>query len=543
MNQDLMNEDLYNIIPSKYNLIKILTEMSSQVGNNLYPGKYGDFELYVMGLITIDELEKRRMQTYKDALDKKYITQEEYNSRINTKELVQSYINVCKYKNKPYFLGIPLKYTKKRLELLWGNVVKNSLNYIKKFKQTDNTYLFNLLNIIYTPYTDLNKITDVSDSEAILTRFTEKRSYDPAKLSNLYSATEGKAQCSFTYSLRSDFIPVLTKQNLEIINNNSTQLITYFTDEWLKNIHISFNNAVKSKYTTFKETGYIVNSSELIGICQNKNKNLIFFVMSESYYNKITSKDFSSPIGNDYVNKNLLMYILENIFNLDNTNLINLISNPPDPNGRFEFIDNDDRVLKTRGCIKFPYVSSIERGPYLHEFMHQFVYKNRFGSVTQGNPYYSNKQFYFYINQYEYTDGVHWGYANIRGQLGGYDDLGSTMITKPEKTDTPLITDDIIRFYNEIEKMLSNYDIFFYDDRIKKSYKINTYIIDKQIFIDTIFNNLNKFTFILNNTVNVQTISDIAIKYFIVSYSKNFESKISDESMQNEIKKYEFKTK
>lgn len=542
-----MNLDLYNMTPSNYNIVEILTQMSSRTGNNLYPGKYGNFELYLMGLIDINELEKRAYDIYKQARDKNYITEEEYNERIKTKEIIRSYINVIKYRNfsnkasfNMYFMGKPFKYTKKRLEQLWMNERKNNITYLNKFKESDNTYLPGIINIVYTTYNDLNKITNIIESENILLNFTEKRAYDPTKLSNLYSATEGKMNISFNHSINNTFVPVLNKQNIEIINNPNTETITYFTDSWLKNINDEFNNIMIKIYSRYVPVNNVFTSNKLIGLCQNRNKNLVYLIIDQSYYNTITSKTYSDPVGDNYVKKNLLIYILEKIFNVNKTNLFNLISAQGDSNNRFEFIYNDDQIFKTKGCIKLPNISNIINGPYLHEFYHQMFFRNRFALITEGHPIYNTDLFYWYTSENiygDYADEVHWGFSNIRGQLGGFDDLGSKII-KPNKENNPLITTNVVTFYNEIENFILKNDIFIYDDRIKKSYKIKKYIIDKQIYIDTIFNDFNKFTFIQKY---IESPNINYIKFFIVSYKTKFPRQITDEYMNTEINKYEFR--
>ena len=54
--------DIKTKIPSGFDKLLFInpSKFSTKTGNNFSPGKYGDLELYIMGLITIDELLDRK---------------------------------------------------------------------------------------------------------------------------------------------------------------------------------------------------------------------------------------------------------------------------------------------------------------------------------------------------------------------------------------------------------------------------------------------------------------------------------------------------
>ena len=93
--------NLYNITPNEYEIVKFIdpSKFSTKTGNNYNPGKYGDIELYIMGLITIEEYEERMKNLYLISKNNNYITENEYNSRVNNNELFRKYNNICDYYN------------------------------------------------------------------------------------------------------------------------------------------------------------------------------------------------------------------------------------------------------------------------------------------------------------------------------------------------------------------------------------------------------------------------------------------------------------
>ncbi len=515
--------ELYNIIPLDNVLVNIITPFGSQTSNNFTPGKYGNVELYIMGLITVDELESRIYGNYKIALEKNYINQVEYDSRITTKELIRSYIDIVYYKNYKYFMGKAIKYTKENVARLLSPIATNSIKYNEKFIK-QNIIEMNLLNIIYTTADNLNlnKI-NINECETYINRFSS-----PEQLSNPYNlsgATEGKMKASFNYVLNN--FQKDTPKN--VIQNNNIDLITYFNQSILNSILDSLNGILNNVYQRYsnKPQAYRFTSDELIGICANKNKNIIFLVVNTDTYNKISSTGFSGMSSN-YSFRTSLLYIIEHFFNVNNTNLINLISFPEESNKRFEYIPNDDYILKTRGCIKLPSYTYFTYGPYLHEFMHQYLDKNPFQAETA--PEYNNKLFFSKLN----NDTVHWGFMNTNGQLGGFSDLGVKILDKPDGNG-PLISEEIIIFYNDMDNFLKEYDIY------NKNEKLTVNISNKQIFINTIFKDVYKFDYIFkyNNQKNIDY-----IKYFIIFYELNFDlNQLTDSYIKNQLDIYDFKIK
>ena len=175
-----MSNDLYKfkfINPSKF---------STKTGNNRSPGKYGDYELYLLGLIDEEEFINRKINIYNQLLDNKIISQEEYNERVNTSEVIRIYDKVIMYQknDETYYSGIPIKYNINQIE----NLTRDIRPPPSKRKYQGLVVILSAVNNINNEI--LEKYTNVLNYFSI-----KENRKDPY---NFYTATEGKATFSFS---------------------------------------------------------------------------------------------------------------------------------------------------------------------------------------------------------------------------------------------------------------------------------------------------------------------------------------------------------
>ena len=131
---EIVTTNIDTVVPTGYDKITFINpaQFSTKTGNNFSPGKYGDLELYIMGLINETELLERKKKLYNEAYTNKLISLEQLNERISNNEVLRVYNNVYQFNN--FFIGKPNKYSldviKNICEKQRGLSIINNNNFI-----------------------------------------------------------------------------------------------------------------------------------------------------------------------------------------------------------------------------------------------------------------------------------------------------------------------------------------------------------------------------------------------------------------------------
>jgi hypothetical protein len=297
------------------------SKFSTKTGNNTSPGKYGDYELYLMGLITEEELLNRKNKIYKQLLDNNTITETEYKERVESKEVVRTYDKVVKYiinrdkdNQEVYYSGIPIKYNINEVKELTKSIRPMSIK--TKYRG---------LVVVLTPL-DIIPLNILDDYTKTLKYFSSNEiKTNPY---NFYTATEQKARFFFNdLSKNAKFenepiqnnIPInQTYKNGDIYQNCEDDITKKFFKD--NNIKYYSNYNVDDKHsfkTMFKiEDGYLKLTTDKTvlseisiksGTRTNSRSNIfrlklekcyekiINFTSATRYFNiKISNKDYSS---------------------------------------------------------------------------------------------------------------------------------------------------------------------------------------------------------------------------------------------------------
>ena len=168
------------------NIFKFINEneFSPKTGNNTSPGKYGDLELYLMGMIDENELLTRKQAEYNELLNRDIISRDEYNNRINNNEIVRIYNNVISYEHidERYWSGIPQSYSLEEIVNKYQDIRGNKKDYQG-------------IAVIINSFDNVNNDLIQQYNESLRYFSSTENNTNPY---NFHTATEGRGTFSFT---------------------------------------------------------------------------------------------------------------------------------------------------------------------------------------------------------------------------------------------------------------------------------------------------------------------------------------------------------
>jgi hypothetical protein len=290
-------------------------------------------------------------------------------------------------------------------------------------------------------------------------------------------------------------------------------LITHFTSEYIKNIFNNlYNQTIKNRvYMPFNN---IFNNTNFISAYTNQEKNILIIRIDETIYNNyIYSLEHTSRV--------ILNWFIQNIITNIDINVINHIAYESKP-VTFMYIRFDFPGLRSIASIYLQSINSIEADAYLHEIAHQYMnYSIPVNSVFQSNIYgtYDNLLLVKYREEYNGAIGPHWGFSNVRGQLGGYSDTNIKYINSD--INYPLISNKCINFINYLINYINNNNILTDTYINRPTLDITNFTIQK--LINTIYLNTNFNILQFAESFN-KLYYDIHKEAYVKYYIKNFDT-------------------